>query len=311
MAEQKSGADQSQQETGGVNLFKKGWYTEYDPQKLEWKDACFSIEMEEVLYHKRSLYQDVLVFRSKTFGHVLVLDGIIQCTEKDEFVYQEMISHLPLFAHKCPESVLVIGGGDGGVLREVAKHPSVKEIHLCEIDEDVITVSKKFLPSMAVGFDDPRVHLHIEDGCEYMKRNKNRFDVIITDSSDPFGPAEVLFQKPYYESIKAALKPKGILCSQGECMWADEHLIKNMFSFCHSLFPAAKYATCSIPTYPGGQIGFIVCTVDEDNPLDMPARTLTSSQVTDMNLKYYNSDIHRAAFVLPVFFQKYVQPSKN
>jgi spermidine synthase len=147
------------------------------------------LRVDEVLHHEKSLFQDVLVFRSTDYGNVLVLDGAIQCTERDEFSYQEMISHIPLAAHSSPRRVLVIGGGDGGVLREIVKDPRVEEVVLCEIDEAVIRVSKKYLPEMAKGFEDPKVKIHIGDGFAFMAENKNAFDVIVTDSSDPIGSA--------------------------------------------------------------------------------------------------------------------------
>ncbi|XP_005873540.1 PREDICTED: spermidine synthase-like [Myotis brandtii] len=153
---------------------------------------------------------------SKSYGNVLVLDGVIQCTERDEFSYQEMIANLPLCSHPNPRKVLIIGGGDGGVLREVVKHSSVESVVQCEIDEDVIQVSKKFLPSMAIGYSSSKLTLHVGDGFEFMKQNQDAFDVIITDSSDPMGPAESLFKESYYQLMKTALKEDGILCCQGE-----------------------------------------------------------------------------------------------
>ncbi|XP_010848487.1 PREDICTED: spermidine synthase, partial [Bison bison bison] len=163
---------------------------------------------------------------SKSYGNVLVLDGVIQCTERDEFSYQEMIANLPLCSHPNPRKVLIIGGGDGGVLREVVKHSSVEAVVQCEIDEDVIQVSKKFLPSMAVGYSSSKLTLHVGDGFEFMKQNQDAFDVIITDSSDPMGPAESLFKESYYQLMKTALKEDGILCCQGECQWLHLDLIK-------------------------------------------------------------------------------------
>ena len=142
----------------GMDLISDGWFRE---RGALWPGQAMSLQVEKVLYHKRSDFQDVLVFQSTTYGTVLVLDGLIQVTERDEFAYQEMIAHLPLFAHPNPKKVLVIGGGDGGVLREIAKHPGVEEIVICEIDKDVIEVSKKYLPSLACGYDDPRVTVKV------------------------------------------------------------------------------------------------------------------------------------------------------
>lgn len=153
---------------------------------------------------------------SKTYGNVLVLDGIIQCTERDEFAYQEMLAHLPLFAHPNPKRVLIIGGGDGGILREVLKHSSVEHVTMCEIDDMVIEVSKKYLPGMAEQFGNSKLNLFIGDGFEFLKNHKNEFDVVITDSSDPVGPAESLFGKSYYQLLSESMKDGGILSSQGE-----------------------------------------------------------------------------------------------
>ena len=227
--------------------------------------------MQQLLHHRRSRYQDILVFRSKTYGNVLVLDGVIQCTEKDEFSYQEMIANLPLCSHPTPRKVLIIGGGDGGVLWEVVKHPSVESVVQCEIDKDVTEVSKKFLPGMAIGYSSSKLTLHVGDGFEFMKQNQDAFDVIITDSSDPMGPAESLCKESYYQLMKTALKEDGILCCQGECQWLHLDLIKEMRHFCKSLFPVVGYAYCTIPTYPSGQIGFMLCS---KNPVSWgsPAR---------------------------------------
>ncbi|KAF7466782.1 Hypothetical predicted protein [Marmota monax] len=197
----------------GPAAIREGWFRETCSL---WPGQALSLQVEQLLHHRRSRYQDILVFRSKTYGNVLVLDGVIQCTERDEFSYQEMIANLPLCSHPNPRKVLIIGGGDGGVLREVVKHPSVESVVQCEIDEDVIQVSKKFLPSMAVGYSSSKLTLHVGDGFEFMKQNQDAFDVIITDSSDPMGPAESLFKESYYQLMKTALKEDGILCCQGE-----------------------------------------------------------------------------------------------
>jgi spermidine synthase len=174
-----------------------------------------TLKVNQIVHHEKSLYQDVLIFESSDYGMVLVLDNVIQCTERDEFSYQEMITHLGMFSHPNPKKVLVIGGGDGGVLREVVKHDCVEEAVLCDIDEAVIRLSKKYLPGMSVGYQHPNVKVHVGDGFKFLDDYKNEFDVIITDSSDPEGPAEALFQKPYFELLKGALREGGIITTQG------------------------------------------------------------------------------------------------
>ncbi|XP_050787782.1 spermidine synthase [Gopherus flavomarginatus] len=284
-----------------AGAIREGWFRETCSL---WPGQALSLQVEELLHQQRSRYQEILVFRSKTYGNVLVLDGVIQCTERDEFSYQEMIANLPLCSHPNPRKVLIIGGGDGGVLREVVKHPSVDSVVQCEIDEDVILVSKKYLPGMAVGYSSPKLTLHVGDGFEFMKQNQEAFDVIITDSSDPMGPAESLFKESYYQLMKTALREDGILCCQGECQWLHLDLIKEMRQFCKSLFPVVEYAYCTIPTYPSGQIGFMLCSKNPRTNFRLPVQQLSQQQVEKMNLKYYNSDIHQAAFILPEFARK-------
>ncbi len=199
-----------------------------------------TLKVNQVLHHEKSQYQDVLIFESSKHGVVLVLDNAIQCTERDEFAcvpldlsgpphprvhermlmlsnsYQEMITHLAMNSHPNPRRVLVIGGGDGGVLREVVKHSTVESAVLCDIDESVIRLSKKYLPGMSVGFMHPNASVHIGDGFKFLADKKNEFDVIITDSSDPEGPAESLFQKPYFELLYGALREGGVITTQGQ-----------------------------------------------------------------------------------------------
>ncbi|XP_075974352.1 spermidine Synthase [Anticarsia gemmatalis] len=284
-----------------MDQIKDNWFSESCEM---WPGATFSFEVTKVLHTEKSKYQDVLVCDSKSLGKVLVLDGIIQCTEKDEFAYQEMISFLPLCCHKNPEKVLIVGGGDGGVAREVAKHPKVKQIVQVEIDDKVIEVSKKYLPFMAVGFDSPKLTLHVGDGFEFMKNHSNEFDIIITDSSDPVGPAVSLFQENYFALMKSALKPNGIVCSQAGTVWNDLELVSNTLNFCRNQFPKAAYAIASVPTYPSGQIGFVIGSLDGDVQFDVPQLVLSSADEDNMKLRYYNSDIHKAAFVLPTFVKK-------
>lgn len=278
-----------------MDQINNGWFSELSTL---WPGQAMSLQVEEVLFKGKSEYQDVIVFKSKSYGTVLVLDGVIQATERDEFAYQEMLAHLPLCSHPNPEKVLVIGGGDGGILREIAKHKTVKEITICEIDKMVIDVSKKYLPSMAKGFDDPRVNVFIGDGYAYMKSKPGEFDVIIVDSSDPVGPAEALFQREFYEYMKLALRPGGIICTQAECQWLHLDIIKNLLELGKSLFAHAEYAYTTIPTYPCGQIGFLLGSLG--GSCKVPQRKLEN----DVEVNYYNPELHSASFVLPNFAKK-------
>jgi len=218
-----------------MDLLKKGWYSEVNEQ---WPGQAMSLEVEEVLWDKKSKFQHVIVLKSKTFGNVLILDKVIQLTERDEFAYQEMIAHLPLFAHPKPESVLIVGGGDGGVIREVCKHKDVKHITICEIDEMVIEVGKKFFPSVASAWDDKRVQVVCDDAAKYMetKEAEGKFDVIICDSSDPIGPAQALFESPFYKSMNMALREGGKISTQAESIWMHLDLIKGLFRKTRNIF---------------------------------------------------------------------------
>ncbi|KAI0291607.1 saccharopine dehydrogenase [Multifurca ochricompacta] len=268
---------------------KDGWFREISSQ---WPGQAMALKVNKILHVEKSLYQDVLVFESETYGNVLVLDGVIQCTERDEFSYQEMIAHLPLASHPNPKKVLVIGGGDGGVVREVLKHESVEKVVLCDIDEAVVRVSKQYLPHMSALLESPKVEVIIGDGFKFLAENTSSYDVIITDSSDPVGPAASLFQKPYFQLLHDALTPGGHISTQAECLWLHLPLIGQLRLTTRELFETAEYAFTTIPTYPSGQIGFLVCSTAPNRDLKTPVRSVPGT-------RYYNVDVHKAAFVLP------------
>eukprot|EP01038_Epipyxis_sp_PR26KG_P011637 gene11637-15587_t len=281
-------------------LIRDGWFSEAETM---WPGQKFCIQVEEVLANGRSEFQDMLVFKSTTYGTVLALDGVIQVTERDEFAYQEMIAHLPLFACYNPKKVLIVGGGDGGVLREVVKHQCITEIHMCEIDRQVVEIGKKYFSnSLSTAFNDPRLTLMFDDAARYLSeegRGQN-YDVIICDSSDPVGPADVLFKPEFFLSMKNALSPTGVISTQGECQWLHLDLIERVLGEVRGIFVNANYAYTTIPTYPSGQIGFILATVDPNVRLSVPSREISEG----MPLQYYSKEIHQASFVLPAFAAK-------
>ncbi|KAK1301866.1 Spermine synthase [Acorus calamus] len=275
-----------------------------------WPGEAHSMKVEKILYQGKSEYQEILVFESSNYGKVLVLDGIVQLAEKDECAYQEMIVHLPLCSIPSPKTVLVVGGGDGGVLREISRHTSVEKIDICEIDELVIDVCKKYFPDLAVGFEDPRVQLHVGDAAEFLRNAPSgMYDAIIVDSSDPIGPAQELVERPFFETTARALRPGGVLCCMAESMWLHTHLIQDMLSICRETFKGSiHYVWTSVPTYPSGAIGFLLCSTNGTpvnflspiNPIEKQEGALKHSR----ELKYYNSEIHTAAFALPTFAMK-------
>ncbi|CAG0923273.1 unnamed protein product [Notodromas monacha] len=203
------------------------------------------------------------------------------------------------------EGVLIIGGGDGGVAREVIKDQRVEHVDLCEIDERVVEVSKQFLPSMAVGFRSDRVRVVFEDGAKFLAETApETYDVIIADSSDPDGPAESLFQGEFYKAVGRVLKPGGIVCFQGESMWLHVDIIKRTLGRVREHFPVVSYASAYIPTYPGGQIGFVIAAKDEKKNLSDPVWVMSDAEMTGMKLKYYSPGMHKAAFILPRDLEK-------
>ena len=188
---------------------ENGWFYEKNSQ---WPGQAMGLEIKEMLLEQKTKYQDLKVFESTTWGKVLILDGVIQLTEKDEMSYQEMLAHIPMFSHRQPKRVLIVGGGDGGILREVCKHNCVEEIVQCEIDEGVIEASKRFFPTISNSFQDKRLKLIIDDAVHYVidEAKNESFDVIIVDSSDPDGPAEKLFSEEFYKNASRILT-KGII----------------------------------------------------------------------------------------------------
>lgn len=283
-----------------------GWYTELGPM---WPGQGLSLKVDEVLFRGRSKLQDICVFRCEAYGTVLLLDGVIQCTDRDEFSYQEMLTHIPLSSlHDRPKSVLVIGGGDGGVLRELSRYGEIEELHIAEIDGMVPEVSKKYFPQMAVGFEDPRVQLHVCDGIKYVTDSKpSTYDAIIVDSSDPVGPAEVLFDKAFFVAMHRALKPGGVVCTQAESLWLHLDVIKALAGMCCEVFKggSVSYAFTTIPTYPSGQIGMMICCKADgsDTPRNPRIPRHSVPETTDglPPLRYYTAEVHAAAFALPRF----------
>jgi len=280
-----------------------GWFSEICPM---WPGVALSFEIEKILYRQQSRFQLIEVFETKGHGRMLALDGIIQLTESDEFAYHEMLAHVPLFSHPAPKDVLVIGGGDGGVLREIQRHDVVQHIDFCEIDPEVMAVSQEFFPSLACGFDDPRIQVHIGDGSGFVTAHPQGYDVIIVDSSDPIGPGEALFEEPFYRALKQGLKPGGLVATQGESFFMHKDCVKNLVRITRELFDIHAYSTILVPTYPGGNIG--ICLGSLGPELVRPARPV-SQEIQDQ-LKYYTPQVHGASFVLPRFAQKLMEESR-
>ena len=259
-----------------------------------------TIEVRECLLTKRSKFQKIEIYETVKLGRLLLLDGIIQLTDSDEFVYHEMLANLPFYAHAgVPRRALVIGGGDGGVLRELGRHPELETLDICEIDGDVVAAAREFLPGTACGYDDPRVNVHIADGSEFIRGRAAEYDLIIVDSTDPGGAAEPLFGPDFYRDCRRAMRPGGVISAQGESPFLLPDTVRSLRKIAGSVFRHCRYSFFHVPTYPTGAIGACVAS---DHPVDRPVRPLDPALARQ--LRYYTPEIHVSSMVLPAFVNR-------
>lgn len=263
-----------------------------------------AIERVETLFKDNSPYQEVEIFKSKGLGNVLTLDGLMMTTERDEFFYHEMISHIPLIAHNNPENILVIGGGDGGTVREVLKHKSVKSVDMCEIDGMVIEASKRFLPTIASKLDDPKVTVYVEDAIEFIKNKKNCYDVVLIDSTDPMGPGEGLFTEEFYTNVKNSLKSGGIVVPQSESPFANVVEMGKMYKLLRKVFKNVAPYCGPIPTYPGGYWSWAFCSDEVDVPHCHKKVDKERADEISKLCKLYNTRMQTAVFDVPNFVKE-------
>ncbi len=253
-----------------------------------------------LLYDSETAHQRLRLFENPVFGRVLTLDGVVQVTTGDEFIYHEMMAHTPILAHGAARSVLIVGGGDGGMAREALKHPGVNRVVMVEIDAGVIEFSRKFLPGVSAGaFDDPRLEVVIADGAEYIARKGESFDVILVDSTDPIGPGEVLFTETFYGHAKRRLAPGGVLVTQNGVPFLQPDELRNTMRAFRALFADATCYLASIPTYAGGPMAFGWGTDGQarETSEEVLEGRLAASGVS--GLRYYTPAVHKAAFALP------------
>lgn len=270
------------------------------------EDFAQSLRVETLLYDSRTDHQRLKVFENPTFGRILTLDDVVQTTEADNFIYHEMLTHVPIIAHGAARRVCIIGGGDGGMAREVLRHASIERVTMVEIDAGVIAFSKQYLPMLSRGaFDDSRLDLVIADGAEYIRTTEERFDIIIIDSTDPIGPGEVLFTDSFYGHARRALIPGGILVTQnGVPFLQGEELTNTMRAF-KALFADATCYLATVPTYAGGPMAFGWGTDGEARhaPLEELARRFAAAGI---DTDYYTPEVHKAAFALPPWVQRLI-----
>lgn len=258
-------------------------------------------KIRETLVTEKTDFQDLAIIDTEEFGRMLVLDGMVMTTVKDEFVYHEMVAHPALFTHPNPKHVLVVGGGDGGVIREIIKHPGVEKAVLVDIDGKVIEYSKKYLPEIACELDNPRVEVQVNDGYMHIIENKDKYDVIMVDSTEPVGPAAPLFERGFYQGIYEALKDDGIFVAQTDNPWFKADLIQQVNRDVKEIFPIVRVYGANIPTYPSGLWTFTMGSKKYD-PLEVDEK-----QIPEIDTKYYTPKLHKAAFVLPKFVEDLVK----
>ena len=279
------------------------WYSEQHTEHVR-----FSLKVKKELFNEQSDFQHVSIVDTYEFGKVLILDGYLMVTEKDEFIYHDMIVHIPMATNPDIRKVLVIGAGDGGTVRELTRYPGIEQIDMVEIDPMVVEACKKFLPQTAGRLEDPRVHIYYEDGLKFVRRKDNEYDLILVDSTDPFGPGEGLFTKEFYGNCYHALNEKGILVNQHESTFYDEFVeaMKQAHRRIKEMFPIAKVYQAHIPTYPSGHWLFGYASKHYDPIQDMQEERWNA---LGLKTRYYNTKLHQGCFALPNYVKE--QLSEN
>jgi len=262
------------------------------------------MQLSAIVHHAKSAFQDVLIVETPRMGRVLILDGIVQTTEKDEFFYHEMLTHLPLFAHGAAKRALIIGGGDGGILRECLKHPGLRAT-MVEIDGEVVDACRRHMPTLSAGaFDDPRAELIIDDGIRYVLESRESFDLIIVDSTDPAGPGAVLFTEDFYRGCLERLSSRGILVTQNGVPFFQRQELVDSVRFFRRLFPFGGFYRVAVPTYFGGDMALGWACKGEDITRTDPAVIAARFAKAAIETQYYNPAIHQAAFAVPAYLQR-------
>ncbi len=277
------------------------WFTEKHTEHVK-----LSIQVDEQLYSSQSEFQRIDIFSSKEFGKFLTLDGYMMLTEKDEFIYHEMIVHVPMAVHPCVKKALVIGGGDGGTVRELVRYPEIEHIDVVEIDEEVVEACRRYLPQTACGFADERVHIYYDDGLKFVRKFVEEYDLILVDSTDPFGPGEGLFTKEFYGNCYKALRADGIMVNQHESPFYpnDATAMQRAHKRIVESFPISKVYQAHIPTYPSGHWLFGFAS-KKYHPLD--GQDVARWKARGIKTRYYNEQLHKGAFALPNYVEELLE----
>lgn len=269
------------------------WYSE-----LHNHTSGLTLKIDRVVESLQSEFQRIEILENNDFGKILVLYGSLMVCDRDNNAYNEMISHVPLFCHPAPKEVLIIGGGDCGALTEVLKHPEVKRCTMCEIDKMVVEVSRKHFPHLTYGLKDPRARVVYQDGKKFIEDTTEKFDLVLLDLSDPIGPAADLFQKSFHQSVYDRLNRDGVMVAQSESPYYNQETVQAMYRNLSEIFPVVRMYTCFMPIYPSAYWSFAFCSKGID-----PVKNFDQARWDNLKLttRYYNSEIHRAAFALPQF----------
>ena len=261
-----------------------------------------SFEISNTLYREKTAHQDLAIYETPALGRVLVLDDVVQTTEVDEFYYHEMMAHLPILAHGDARRVLIIGGGDGGALREVLKHSNVEQATMVEIDASVVDLCREHLPGISAGaFDDPRTRLIIADGTKFVAECGENFDIVIIDSTDPIGPSVALFEQSFYRDCHDILGSHGILIRQAGVPFFQADVYTTAYARLTAIFRDCALALVPVPTYSGGHMALAWASDDPDHRNILTDTIDKRFAAAKIETRYYNPDMHRSAFALPAF----------
>ncbi len=270
-------------------------------QELHGVDSGIVFHTSNILYHARSEIQDILVIQTRDYGRVLVLDRLVMTTERDEFYYHEALVHPVMQHHPAPHRVLILGGGDGGTLREVLRYPEVEQVTLVEIDEKVIEVAHEFFPELARSFRDPRVDVRIEDAYAFVQHAEERFDVAILDTSDPVGPAQVFYTKDFFLALRERLEPVSVISVQAESVHFHRKRIVDLYRILKEVFSTVRPYTAPVPSYPGGTWCFMLAS-------PQPSLPAFRKEVPEAHeLQFYHEGLHPALFQLPAFLKRLLE----
>jgi spermidine synthase len=253
------------------------------------------VKVGKTILSEKTPFQQIDVYETDQFGRILVLDGALNVAQEEEFIYHEMLAHVPMFIHPGVERLLVIGGGDGGVVREALKHPGCR-IDLVDIDRRVVEISRQYFPAVSSGLDDPRVRVHFEDGTGFVRRFEATYDVIVVDSTDPVGAGTALYQESFYRDIYRALRPNGVVTAQTESPFFDRDIIRDLYPKLRRVFPLVRTYMAPVPFYPGTLWSFAFCSKGLDPIDDFDPKQGLLEQI---ETRYYDAEVHTSAFVLP------------